>query len=60
MFNLLAALFLIFTTPSLIYAHELKASFAIGVVTQNDLELLVSTTKKILQDDVVLICSPIK
>jgi hypothetical protein len=50
---------LLLLSPHLIHANELNSSLAIGIVTRDNSSLLISTTKKSLRDDIVLICSPI-
>lgn len=44
--------------PYWIQANEINSSFAIGVVTHNDSRLLMTTTEDSLQDEIVIMCSP--
>ncbi|EPO3374185.1 hypothetical protein [Enterobacter hormaechei] len=59
MYYLLMGLTLLLLSPHLIHANELNSSLAIGIVTRDNSSLLISTTKKSLRDDIVLICSPV-
>lgn len=59
MYYLLTGLTLLLLSPHLIHANELTSSLAIGIVTRDNSSLLISTTKKSLRDDIVLICSPV-